>query len=43
MTYNGVAQLGINIDTAAVYDADVMVECLAESVAEFDALGAPEE
>ena len=43
MTYNGVAQLGINIDTAAVYDADVMVECIEESVAEFTALGAPQD
>jgi diacylglycerol O-acyltransferase len=42
MTYNNVCYLGINIDTAAVYDADVMVECIAESVEEFIALGAPE-
>ncbi len=43
MTYAGTAQLGINLDTAAIYDADVMIECLAETVEEFKALGGPKD
>ena len=39
MTYNGIAQLGINMDTAAIYDHDVMLECIEESAAEISALG----
>lgn len=41
MTYNGIAQLGVNLDTAAIYDHDVMVRCLEESLAEVVALAAP--
>lgn len=40
MTYNGIAQFGVNIDTAAIYDADTMIDCLAAEVNEFIALGA---
>jgi WS/DGAT/MGAT family acyltransferase len=43
MTYNGIAELGINIDTAAIYDHEVMLECIAEALAEVDALGAVED
>lgn len=43
MTYNGIAELGINIDTAAIYDADEMIDCIQESIDEIAALGAPEE
>lgn len=43
MTYNGNCELGINLDTAAIYDTAEMVECIEESVAEISALGAPEE
>ena len=42
MTYNGIAQLGINMDTAAIYDHDILLECIQESVDEIIALGAPE-
>ena len=42
MTYNGIAELGINMDTAAIYDYDVLLECIQESVDEINALGAPE-
>jgi WS/DGAT/MGAT family acyltransferase len=39
MSYNGKAELGVNLDTAAIYDHDVMVRCLQESLAEIVALG----
>lgn len=42
MTYAGTAQFGINLDTAAIYDHDVMIECIAETVAEFSSLGGPQ-
>ena len=32
--YNGKAEIGINLDTAAIYDHDVMVRCLEESLAQ---------
>jgi len=34
MSYNGKAEFGINLDTAAIYDHDVMIRCLEESLAE---------
>ena len=34
MSYNGKAEIGINLDTAAIYDHDVMVRCLEESLAQ---------
>ncbi|MFN8126609.1 MAG: WS/DGAT domain-containing protein [Candidatus Nanopelagicales bacterium] len=33
MSYNGKAEIGINLD-AAIYDHDVMVRCLKESLAQ---------
>ena len=39
MSYNGSCDIGINIDTAAVPDPDVLVACLRESFAEITALG----
>jgi diacylglycerol O-acyltransferase len=39
MSYDGKAELGVNIDTAAIYDHDVMVRCLSESLEEVVALG----
>ena len=37
MSYNGNCDIGINIDTAAVPDPDVLVACLRESFAEITA------
>jgi diacylglycerol O-acyltransferase len=37
MSYNGSCDIGINIDTAAVPDPDVLVDCLRESFAEIAA------
>ena len=34
MSYDGSCHIGINIDTAAVPDPDVLVTCLRESLAE---------
>jgi diacylglycerol O-acyltransferase / wax synthase len=39
LSYDGTCDIGINIDTAAVPDPDVMVACLRESFAEIAALG----
>ncbi len=39
MSYNGGCDIGINIDTAAVPDPDVLLACLRESFAEITALG----
>ena len=39
MSYDGKAEIGINIDTAAIYDHDVMVRCISESLEEIVALG----
>lgn len=39
MSYNGKAEIAINIDTAAIYDHDVMVRCLTETLEEIVALG----
>ncbi len=39
MSYNGKCGFGINLDTAAIYDHDVMVRCMEESLAEIVALG----
>ena len=39
MSYNGSCDIGINIDTAAVPDPDVLLACLRESFAEITALG----
>lgn len=43
MSYDGVAQLGVNLDTAAVREPERFVEDLRESLAEVVALGAPAE
>lgn len=40
MSYNGKCEFGVNLDTAAIYDHDVMVRCLQESMDEIVALGA---
>ncbi|HXP20609.1 MAG TPA: wax ester/triacylglycerol synthase domain-containing protein [Streptosporangiaceae bacterium] len=40
LSYGGTCDIGINIDTAAVPDPDVMIECLREGFAEIMALGA---
>ncbi len=40
MTYNGKAQLGINVDTAAVYDHEVLLECINEAVEEIRQMAA---
>ena len=42
LSYAGTCHIGINIDTAAVPDPDVLVACLQESLAEITALGALE-
>lgn len=39
MSYNGNCDIGVNIDTAAVPDPDVLMACLRESFAEVIALG----
>ena len=39
MSYDGTCDIGINIDTAAVPDPDVLLACLRESFAEITALG----
>ena len=39
MSYDGDCDIGINIDTAAVPDPDVLLACLRESFAEITALG----
>ena len=39
MSYNGRCDIGINIDTAAVPDPEVLLACLRESFAEITALG----
>ena len=39
MSYNGNCDIGVNIDTAAVPDPDVLLACLRESFAEITALG----
>ena len=39
LSYDGTCDIGINIDTAAVPDPDVMLECLHESFSEIAALG----
>jgi diacylglycerol O-acyltransferase / wax synthase len=41
VSYAGTCHIGINIDTAAVPDPDVLLACLQESLAEIMALGAP--
>jgi diacylglycerol O-acyltransferase len=40
VSYGGSCDIGLNIDTAAVPDPDVMLECLHEGFAEVTALGA---
>ncbi len=40
VSYDGTCDIGINIDTAAVPDPEVLLECLQESFAEITALGA---
>ena len=42
LSYAGTCHIGINIDTAAVPDPDVLLACLQESLTEVTALGAPE-
>ena len=39
MSYNGSCDIGVNVDTAAVPDPDVLLACLRESFAEITALG----
>jgi len=39
MSYDGACDIGVNIDTAAVPDPDVLLDCLGESFAEITALG----
>ena len=39
MSYDGTCDIGINIDTAAVPDPDILIGCLRESLAEITALG----
>jgi hypothetical protein len=39
MSYDGMCDIGINIDTAAVPDPDVLLDCFGESFAEIIALG----
>jgi WS/DGAT/MGAT family acyltransferase len=39
MSYDGMCDIGINIDTAAVPDPDVLLGCFRESFAEITALG----
>ena len=43
LSYNGTCDIGVNIDTAAVPDPDVLLECLQEGFAEITALGTAEE
>jgi hypothetical protein len=43
MSYNGKAEFGVNLDTAAIYDHDVMIKCLEESLAEVVALSVKED
>jgi diacylglycerol O-acyltransferase / wax synthase len=40
MSYAGTCHIGVNVDTAAVPDPDVLLACLQESTAEIAALGA---
>jgi len=42
LSYGGTCDIGINIDTAAVPDPDVLLDCLQESLAEVTALGITE-
>ena len=42
MSYAGTCHIGVNIDTGAVPDPDVLLACLQESLDEITALGAPE-
>jgi diacylglycerol O-acyltransferase len=42
VSYAGTCDIGINIDTAAVPDPHVLLDCLQESLAEITALGATE-
>jgi diacylglycerol O-acyltransferase len=39
VSYDGKAEIAVNIDTAAIYDHDVMVRCLAETLEEVVKLG----
>ena len=43
LSYNGTCDIGINIDTAAVPDPDVLLECLQEGFAEITVLGTAED
>lgn len=40
VSYDGTCDIGINIDTAAVPDPELLLDCLQESFAEITALGA---
>jgi diacylglycerol O-acyltransferase len=42
ISYSGTCHIGVNIDTGAVPDPDVLLACLQESLDEITALGAPE-
>jgi diacylglycerol O-acyltransferase / wax synthase len=42
VSYAGTCHIGVNIDTAAVPDPDVLLACLAEGLTEVTALGAAE-
>lgn len=42
LSYAGTCHIGINVDTAAAPDPDVVLACLQESLAEITALGATE-
>ena len=42
LSYDGNCHIGINIDTAAIPDPDVLLACLRESLAEITALGSTE-
>ena len=42
LSYAGTCHIGVNIDTAAVPDPDVLLACLAEGLTEVTALGAAE-
>ncbi len=37
-SYNGIAEIGVNADRAAVPDGEILTSCLADSFAEIDAL-----
>jgi diacylglycerol O-acyltransferase / wax synthase len=39
LSYDGTCDIGVNIDTAAVPDPDILLGCLRESLAEITALG----